>query len=527
MQLRAALPYLALVAAYNGSSTLFSEASSFSDCMRLCALSSYAYEECLQQCAAAHGEPSSSLSPSPSSQRASRQSTTVQTPHVYVARGTGVCRDATGNKVPSWGWGGKESCDANPQCSGYATTAKKGRQQFYCQTTRPFGNCVKAGDKGGTGPVVNGSGAESTEPCWVVVPPTEGAAPPAGLPVDPRPVEGRALALTTASTPSELALPACLSLCGSKDVARFHYALPTVRTEESPWYPYLRRVYSGPVDLPLRLRDLEIFYTDWLPLDTSCPPRTQGAPRPPAAPTAACDPWFPHGTEAAEPVLQEYKRRLTIKGYRATDTQAGERSRGPLRAFTVSLKSEAPPSARYASDGAWVEVSRIATPSYPTEGSGYGCWWTAAVGSGVFLNLGRTRGFASRVDAYQAMGSCPNSEHCQAAGPPGTPNASCDGVATPTCDAAWAPHLRRNRYDSAQILGPREPTREILIASPACMDQPVLTACPHGQLLRTGWRHSLPCRCAAVAQMERPLALCTHDAEAVEERKGESSAATF
>ena len=58
----------------------------------------------------------------------------------------------------------------------------------------------------------------------------------------------------------------CFSLCTDQEVLTFHSRLPVVHSEASPWYGYLRKLYSSRVTFPIDLRSFEAFFPALLPV---------------------------------------------------------------------------------------------------------------------------------------------------------------------------------------------------------------------------------------------------------------------
>jgi hypothetical protein len=79
----------------------------------------------------------------------------------------------------------------------------------------------------------------------------------------------------------------------------------------------------------------------------------------------------------------------------AASAEVGKRPR-------VLTSSVAPRVSRTGSEpnDHWVEVMRHAGSSEYPEGQGYGCWFVRVRGSGLWVNLGRTRSFRDRNHAY-------------------------------------------------------------------------------------------------------------------------------
>ena len=77
---------------------------------------------------------------------------------------------------------------------------------------------------------------------------------------------------------------------------------------------------------------------------------------------------------------------------------------------------EARPEAPFVEDNGWIEVTRIATRIMTGtakfirrfgEGGGHGCWFLGAVGSGVFMHVGRSLRVHNRTELMQRLGLPP------------------------------------------------------------------------------------------------------------------------
>jgi hypothetical protein len=138
---------------------------------------------------------------------------------------------------------------------------------------------------------------------------------------------------------------------------------------------------------------------------------------------------------------------------------------------------------------------------------GYGCWFVRAIGSGVFINVGKTAGFVNRSDAVLRSW----------AQQPMAASQMTQQRATAAADAGYAIGARRAGFNSVQITsstgcfmgmfasghcgqGVSEPwtTHEIIDVSPACMEghaaidskASLHSGCVRERMLRTGWNAS-------------------------------------
>ena len=153
-------------------------------------------------------------------------------------------------------------------------------------------------------------------------------------------------------------------------------------------------------------------------------------------------------------------------------------------------------------NGAWLEVARrpvlcrrwryrsrryipCDAEMFPEGARGYGCWLVPAVGSGVFVNLGRTAAFASRRAAKLA-------------------GLRFSARSDPRLDELIGNSTRDARLDSLQLLrGNSMPygeqtlrASELLLVAAGGMDRatPLPGVCVP-VLLRTGWEGKAKCSC--------------------------------
>ena len=159
----------------------------------------------------------------------------------------------------------------------------------------------------------------------------------------------------------------------------------------------------------------------------------------------------------------------------------------------------------------------------PSEGSGYGCWFSQAVGTGVFVSVGETLTFEDREFAEADLG-----RWC---GPQGRRNCTHDSrmevqAWNTRIDAPWTVELQHRGYDSCQIRRKhrhqrapflfKEMEAEMFVVAPSCMTPHVRVtgSCPPLDL-RSGWDHARPCSCRELPSMSgvpktRPLMTCVH-----------------
>jgi hypothetical protein len=282
----------------------------------------------------------------------------------------------------------------------------------------------------------------------------------------------------------------CFSLCNNHSAVAFHLRLPIVQDKASPWHAYLDYVYSAATPpLPFDMASLELFYPALLP--TSMCDRQSRLP-PCRSDDSTCDGWL--DKSRPEPTEAEIRLQLRSQSYicsAASLATTAVRERKPLSQFVALQEAVRWPTAH----DQWVEVVRI-QPHLDPEGVGIGCWLYVARGSGVHVNVGRTLVFRSREEALATrnFGVWRNSSSRRK-----------NRAVLTYSDHNLASAAAREGYRSLQLLRgnphvirgrPTAPTRELILAHPACMERPANSACvPAG--LRAGWRAALPCKCAS------------------------------
>ena len=212
-------------------------------------------------------------------------------------------------------------------------------------------------------------------------------------------------------------------------------------------------------------------------------------------------------------------------------------------------QTSSPSLQHFEADGAWVEVLRIATTSCTSaerrcEGGRAGCWFAKAVGSGIFLNLGRSlRAYSRRelaralkLNASETFGFFLRSqrdmqpyerlplgetEHllhdyhlARLRTHPPSPRLSARELARgqrlfaaneKVLDYAVCEFARRANYDTVQLwdlkCGRKPCFPEVVSCHAGCADAPpgsIRGGCvPAAVPLRTGWWGTQPCRCDA------------------------------
>lgn len=322
----------------------------------------------------------------------------------------------------------------------------------------------------------------------------------------------------------------CFSLCSAPELADFHRRLPIVRSETSPWAKYLKTVYREDAPLPVNMRSFEAFYPRLLPA-AQCDSNATA----PCSDESDCAGWL-------QADLMRNSNGTARRAWSRTplwmlpDTPFGLPTAARVRlpngnipwrpieapsswATSVVVMLRRPSERRRVRSGGWAEVlhhTPIQQAGWSQEGvGGYGCWFVRAVGSGVFVNVGKTAGFVNRGDsvlrswAQQPMAAS-HTKQARAAG---------------AADAGYATGARREGFDSVQITsstgcfmsmfasghcgqGAREPrtTHEIIDLSPACMEghaaidskATLRSGCVRERMLRTGWNASRShCACDA------------------------------
>ena len=185
----------------------------------------------------------------------------------------------------------------------------------------------------------------------------------------------------------------CFTLCQSKDAVPFLSALPQVIDHPSPWVGYLRAVYGHTVPLPFDMSNFSFFYHH----DHLWPPHVQW-------PMATCDMNSSAPVSGTERCPPHECARWQSKTHE-TSVLAAQQRRGPGKwpSYSVVLSGNGQGTSRaamvsngfaptqIAADHTWLEVHRMFS-AWREGVDGYGCWFGGgAVGSGMWLNVGRTR----------------------------------------------------------------------------------------------------------------------------------------
>ena len=228
----------------------------------------------------------------------------------------------------------------------------------------------------------------------------------------------------------------CFSTCTPAEAASFLASIPTsIESSASPWVAYLEAVYAGPVPLPVDLKALNFFYhndeawrrhhptvewpmascetpTEWLwpysmlPCSqagrnaTDCDPPLGGWPQPrvPQCTHAMCRRWYRRGMrEATTAKRNEHGVVVALLPARSGPPErvnSGTRTSSGVVLYGPNGGEASLPrfNHRAISSGKWAEVMRFGRPGHEggVRESGYGFWFFAATGSGIFLNVNRT-----------------------------------------------------------------------------------------------------------------------------------------
>ena len=368
----------------------------------------------------------------------------------------------------------------------------------------------------------------------------------------------------------------CFSLCGDHHLAWFHMHLPVVRSTESPWYKYLLTVYhQTSLTLPVNMKRFELFWPNLLPTAMYLCSRAQDDPTVPVlpqCPASQCVGWLNiSGWNTStlkpqkQPAVRAFVRRYSFvftpsKKARSsnihTEPAANHAAKAgdPWSQFALIQVSDRKPQANHT----WVEVIRVdryarelrptssahrcypwtqgcqiyvdnhlvqlghvpgcarSTPPCCEEGRGYGCWFWAARGSGIFANTlntlhvsshsaAKSGAFGLRTTVAKAHWETTSKKALElphAQGPPFALHAL-HPAGDARYDGSFANVTRRLGAESLQILHgnsilfqafTRSP-REFVIASDSCMrSQTRIRACPPIPL-RTGWKADQECKC--------------------------------
>ena len=330
----------------------------------------------------------------------------------------------------------------------------------------------------------------------------------------------------------------CFRLCSETDARSFHLRLPPLlQTQSSPWYSYLKQVYhAGTLDLPVNLSMFSFFYLSLLPVEHRCDRGThdnhanqrQTAPRVllPVCSQAICDTWMRPESSVTAADIEQHARLWTLRSYQWQRSALAElKWVNTLRFLPVE-----PPATFYRSTS-FVEVIRHASNRPPFsrdgwstacatreqprglgEGVGYGCWFSPAVGTGVFLPVGRALFVADRSavrDVLRGVERIPLLRRIQRSeltrmrmGVVSNVSHQAQSETHKDWDCLFAELTHARGYNTLFMLQGAWGSSEIVVAARGCMNQsePLPTGCvPPDVGLRTGWAGVQPCTCIAEA----------------------------
>ena len=225
------------------------------------------------------------------------------------------------------------------------------------------------------------------------------------------------------------------------------------------WDAYLRNVYGDGVAYPVDLSTFSWLYHEKLPLARVEPDRLN----------IGCAPRHMHAW----------------RGY-----NHAESLRPAPPGFWVQQSSPSRP-ARALPGHSWAEVMRATPPGWKHSDERFGTWFWEARGSGVWLQLGRTKVLTTRVE-----GGWP----AALAATPQTLRPWLRGVDTVQCpdSAAVFPVMPNSRFEIVVL-----PVRTSDVITRGLPQLPPQKC--HIQY-RTGWAHDRPCVCDEAASFLR----CTH-----------------
>uniref|UniRef100_A0A7S3AI47 Uncharacterized protein n=1 Tax=Haptolina ericina TaxID=156174 RepID=A0A7S3AI47_9EUKA len=245
----------------------------------------------------------------------------------------------------------------------------------------------------------------------------------------------------------------CFSLCNETEVRQFRSRLPVVYHAGSPWHGYLHVIYGDQLRLPYDTSTLQLFYGALLPplrLGSQCSQPL----RPCDTSQARCADWVVAAAEnkAVSQVERQGARALRGRPIRnrthTAFTLVTMWERSPAESIQVMERNDPIP------DHSWAEVlRRTASPrggggACPGEGVAYGCWFMLVRGSGVFVNVKRTRVVPSNAVLTTYRGGA---------------SRDCTFASNETAQMG---------FDSLQVLWGERTGHELLVATPSCMLQP-------------------------------------------------------
>ena len=193
-------------------------------------------------------------------------------------------------------------------------------------------------------------------------------------------------------------------------------SLPLIQNEEalagSPWRSYLHSVYGqhAAFTFPIMMNDFNFFYADLIP--DECKPKPMKFTKQPFVAgqlLQSIDAWF--GPSKVANYYGGTGRFDVVWVYMYTHgspRRLGRPSRCPHGVWPhvdeIGLPLPDPPI-RYSAG--FLNHTKVEVTHTCCDGSANGFWFYLAVGSGVYLNLGRTRIFSDYQDAFLAFGLPP------------------------------------------------------------------------------------------------------------------------
>ena len=185
----------------------------------------------------------------------------------------------------------------------------------------------------------------------------------------------------------------CFSVCSAADVVNFVQQVPRTVDETSPWSEYLRVIY-GNVSFPFDMSTLSFVYHNtmrwpshiWWPMNTCKAPDGAKSSLLPVAhsfcPNGVCKGWKANTTLQSVHAAHGYPLAYKVVLFPTGD--------GTSIGFTFGGHGTTPHHRLLSDSYGYIEVIRGFSP-YREGTDGYGCWYAGgAIGSGIYLNVGRT-----------------------------------------------------------------------------------------------------------------------------------------
>ena len=328
----------------------------------------------------------------------------------------------------------------------------------------------------------------------------------------------------------------CFSTCDVASTAAFKQAIPEqIETPDSPWYGYLRAVYGPSLTLPFDLGRVNFFYhhddqtwarrfprVEWpmsscrIPVPTMNLQTGLSVVEAPRCDVTACSRWLQPKDAQHQPTMfaisqthampnADYNESVGVVMFGETIGAGAVASRFDLGRHPVG-------------QGEWAEVIRrsddmIFPPGH--EGTnGYGCWFFPAIGSGIWVNTGKTLQLRYRKDIafggggdivsrWLQMHSLASEQNFTKQA--GTVELSSEamGLLPPGMHRETFPIMAHELgYDSIQI----QNGGELVMTSIECMFQsrPIRACAPAELGVRFGWMAAEVCCCVETV----PLLSC-------------------